>query len=60
MEKISVGSSSSGTSTYDASACHSQWPVSQVMPPPKLQWLGPPGTITASSFASRILSRSAA
>jgi hypothetical protein len=30
------------------------------MPPPKLQWLGPPGTITASSFASRILARSAA
>ncbi len=41
-----------------AIACHSQWPVSHCMPPPKLQWLGPPGTITASSLCSRILSRS--
>jgi hypothetical protein len=30
------------------------------MPPPKLQWLGPPGTITQSSFASRIFARIAA
>src|SRR5258708_974879 len=30
------------------------------MPPPKLQWLGPPGTITTSSLWARILSRSAA
>src|SRR6266446_6223055 len=29
------------------------------MPPPKLQWLGPPGTITTSSLWARILSRRA-
>ncbi len=30
------------------------------MPPPKLQWLGPPAAITASSPSSCIFARSAA